>query len=98
VVVAINGANRSEPVTRGIMNVINSLKARGVDAFIAEGDTHAERAVYERALTYTKDIISIGISNGSGPCGPDRKNCAAFFDQLKITVFFLGRLLIEKTS
>jgi RHS repeat-associated protein len=96
VIVAVNGANRSDPVTRAIMNVINSLKARGVDAFVAEGDIHAERAAYAQALRYTKDIVSIGISNTSGPCGPEKQDCAAFFDQLKITVFFLGKLLIKK--
>jgi RHS repeat-associated protein len=96
VVVAINGATRSDAATRAITNIINSLRARGVDAFIADGDTHAEVAAYNKALTYTKEIVSIGISNTRGPCGPEKADCAAFFDQLRITVFYLGRLVLEK--
>jgi hypothetical protein len=98
VVVAINGASRSEPVTQAIAKVVELLRARGIDAFVADGDMHAEQAAYYRALTYTKDFISIGISNTTGPCGPAKQDCAAFFDNLNITVFYLGKLLVEKGS
>jgi RHS repeat-associated protein len=98
VVVAINGANRSQQATNAIMQIVQSLRAKGVDAFIADGDLHAEQAAYQRALTYTKDFISIGISNSRGPCGPERQDCAAFFENLKITVFYLGRFVTTRSG
>ena len=96
VVVAINGANRSQPVMTVLNNVVALLRAQGKDAFIADGDMHAEIAAYQRALTYSKDIVGIGISNMNGPCGSDKANCAAILDQVGVTVYYLSRLLIDR--
>lgn len=96
VIVAINGAKRSPAVMNVIKNVINTLRARGIDAFVADGDLHAEVAAYQRALTYTRDIVSIGISNSGGPCGSGGANCSAFFDRLGITVYYLGKLMAQR--
>ena len=42
--------------------------------------THAERDAFNYFRTqYGKDPASIGISNLDGPCGPESRNCSAFF-------------------